>query len=135
MAALASCKSSPGNQRAETEESSPLQADDQFKGPDPGAGTLVFQAEDQEILERILDIHKEDTDLAISGLMVEVGRFFLGTPYVAHTLEKEGDEQLIINLRELDCTTFAENCLAISRTIKSGKHSLEQFASELLAVR
>ena len=66
--------------------------------------------------------------------MVKVGVCFLGTPYVAHTLENE-NEQLVINLRELDCTTLAENCLAISRAIKSGNHSFEQFASELMGIR
>ena len=66
--------------------------------------------------------------------MVKVGSFFQLTPYVAHTLET-AEEQLIINLRELDCTTFAENCLAISRTIKSESPDFEQFTSELQNIR
>ncbi|MFT4032002.1 MAG: DUF1460 domain-containing protein [Siphonobacter sp.] len=41
---------------------------------------------------------------------------FLGTPYVAHTLEQGSTEHLVINLRQLDCTTFVENVLALSRT-------------------
>jgi hypothetical protein len=46
--------------------------------------------------------------------MALVGRFFLGTPYVASTLEAEGAERLQLNLHELDCTTFVENVLALS---------------------
>jgi hypothetical protein len=124
---LASCKSSPGNKIAG--------AEDQPRGLSASAGNLVCQEEDKEILERILEIHKEDTELAMSELMVKVGRFFLDTPYVAHTLESGDEEKLIINLRELDCTTFAENCLALARTIRSGEHSLEKFAAELLSIR
>lgn len=39
---------------------------------------------------------------------------FLGTPYVAHTLEVNEQEQLIINCNEVDCTTFVEYVLALA---------------------
>lgn len=121
---LTSCKSSPDNQPV----SSPAA---QVTNTKP----IVFQPGDRELLEEIFDAFKEDTGTPMSVLMVRVGRFFLNTPYVAHTLEAEDEEQIIINLRELDCTTFAENCLAICRTIHSGHLSLEKFAGELLVIR
>jgi hypothetical protein len=93
-----------------------------------------FQQKDKDILEQILTELSEERDASISELMIKVGAFFIGTPYVAHTLETD-KEQLVINFRELDCTTFGENCLAISRTIKSGKSSFEQFATELQRIR
>ena len=96
---------------------------------------IVVRDRDKELLEEIFELHKGDTDLPVSALMVSVGNFFLETPYVAHTLETGEEEQLIINLRELDCTTYAENCLALSRTIRSGNLSIEQFASELQNIR
>ena len=96
---------------------------------------ILYQTEDKEILDQIFELYSGEKESATSALMVKVGKFFLETPYVAHTLETEENEQLIINLRELDCTTFAENCLAISRTIKSGNHSFDQFATELLGIR
>ncbi|MDX1283872.1 MAG: DUF1460 domain-containing protein, partial [Draconibacterium sp.] len=43
--------------------------------------------------------------------------------------------QLVINLRELDCTTFAENCLAISKTIQSKNPSFEEFTKQLQRIR
>jgi len=67
--------------------------------------------------------------------MVKVGTFFLGTPYVAHTLELGKDEKMVINLRELDCTTFVENCLALTRTISSGKADFGHFVKELEYIR
>lgn len=91
-------------------------------------------AADREILEQVFQYCSADQDMSTSALMVRVGSFFLGTPYVAHTLES-GEEHLVINLREMDCTTFAENCLALTRTIKSGSLTFERFASSLQAVR
>ncbi|TFH25194.1 MAG: DUF1460 domain-containing protein [Bacteroidia bacterium] len=112
---LISCNSTPVNQTVTAEE-------------------IISQDKDKEILEQIFELYSEEKEATTSALMVKVGRFFLETPYVAHTLETE-DEQLLINLREMDCTTFAENCLAISRTIQSGNHTFDQFSSELRTVR
>ncbi len=45
---------------------------------------------------------------------VSVGRSFLGRPYVSHTLEEKGAEQLVVNWHEFDCTTFVETISALS---------------------
>lgn len=39
---------------------------------------------------------------------------FVGTPYVANTLEVNEEEKLVINLKEVDCTTLVEYVLAQS---------------------
>ncbi len=52
--------------------------------------------------------------------MLMLGNFFEDSPYAEHSLEHE-PEALVVNLREFDCTTFVESCLAISRTIRSGE--------------
>ncbi len=95
---------------------------------------IIYKQEDKEILEQLFEMFAADTKSPTSVLMVKTGTYFLGTPYVAHTLETE-PEQLVINLREMDCTTFAENCLAISKTIQSENHTFEQFAKELITIR
>ena len=41
-------------------------------------------------------------------------RKFLDVPYVAHTLEVNDDEQLVINVEELDCTTLVETVTALT---------------------
>jgi len=102
--------------------------------PTLDSGKVIYQAKDKEILEQVLNLYSAEKDATTSDLMLKVGSFFQGTPYVAHTLEKE-DEQLVINLRELDCTTFAENCLAISRTLSSESHTFDQFCAELQFIR
>lgn len=40
-------------------------------------------------------------------------RQFVKCPYVAHTLEVNDKEQLVVNTRQLDCTTFVETVLAL----------------------
>lgn len=40
---------------------------------------------------------------------------------MASTLEVNRKEQLVVNLRQLDCTTFVENSLALALTHQSGK--------------
>ena len=97
---------------------------------------IIFQAKDKEILEQIFDATKDDKNTPISELMIKVGVFFKETPYTAATLEiNPKNEKLVINLREMDCTTFAENILAISRTIKSETPSFEKFTNELQNIR
>ena len=41
-----------------------------------------------------------------------VAKQYLGTPYVANTLEVSDEERLIVNQEEVDCTTFVEYVLA-----------------------
>lgn len=45
--------------------------------------------------------------------VLEIASNFLGKPYTAFTLEEKGDERLIINLSEFDCSTLVEQCIAI----------------------
>lgn len=71
----------------------------------------------------------------INEVVVEIGKSFLGTEYVAHTLETEGDEQLVINLTGLDCTTFLETSLTISRCIKKDKTNFQDYQNELTFIR
>jgi len=95
---------------------------------------IIYDAKDKEILEEILELFADQKDAPTSALIIKVGTFFKETPYVASTLEYE-PEQLVVNLRELDCTTFAENCLAIALTIKSENPGFEQFTKELQNIR
>lgn len=89
---------------------------------------------DEKICKQILSELQKHNNKTTAELVVEAGKLLMNTPYVAHTLEAE-PEQLIVNLRELDCTTFAENCLALARTAKTQKPSFKQFKEELQLIR
>jgi len=96
---------------------------------------VVVQSRDREILDLLFKQYSGLRNLSPGTLMVKTGTFFLQTPYVAQTLETDEKEALVINLREMDCTTYIENCLAFTRNIRSGKTSLEDFAKELETIR
>jgi len=79
---------------------------------------------------------KEKLDKKLTGERVAaVGRFFLGTPYVAYTLEAPGPERLQLNLHGLDCTTLVENALAFSRLLVSDKQDFKTYMELLTAIR
>lgn len=97
----------------------------------------VFSEEDVELCNSKfqLAVEKNLAEKTIGDVIVEVGKSFIGTDYLSHGLEKDGDEQLVINLTGLDCTTFLENSLVLARCIKKEKTSFEDFMNELQLIR
>ena len=85
----------------------------------------------------------EDKIIEIDGLLekdlgqtiVAVGKTFIGTPYVAKTLEIGETETLVVNLHGLDCTTFVENVLAFSLLLKEEKTDFDSFTNKLKTIR
>ena len=67
--------------------------------------------------------------------MLEISKYFLGTPYVAGTLETEKAEHLVVNLREYDCVTFVETVVALAWHLKSRKKTFEAFRRSLQKIR
>lgn len=97
----------------------------------------IFSESDVEICNAKfqLAVDKNLSEKPIGDLIVEIGKSFIGTDYLAHGLEKEGEEQLVINLTGLDCTTFLENSLVLARCIKKGKTSFQDYINELQLIR
>lgn len=96
---------------------------------------IVQDAQDSVIFRHLTETFSDKKDIPIGELIILIGKSFQGTPYVAHTLENDTDEKLVVNLRELDCTTFAENCLALARTIKTGDPTYKSFLVNLQQIR
>lgn len=67
--------------------------------------------------------------------MLYFGRLFLGTPYVAQTLEAGSKEHLIINTRQLDCTTFVETILALTTCHRYNQTTFRDFCRHLRRIR
>jgi hypothetical protein len=76
---------------------------------------LNRQGQDRKIFKELIGfLDKKKTSATFPDqLMLEIGKFFLGTPYVTGTLETKGAEHLVVNLREYDCVTFVENVVAL----------------------
>ena len=62
-------------------------------------------------------------------------RQFLGVPYVAHTLEVNDNEQLVVNTRQLDCTTLVETVTALTLCARQGKRSWNDYLQTLRTLR
>lgn len=90
---------------------------------------------DRAMIENKLKTFSADRNIPMGDLVLLIGMDFLNTPYVAKTLDKSKEEKLVVNLHQLDCTTFAENCLALARTVKSDKPGVDTFCSELESIR
>lgn len=97
----------------------------------------IFSFKDVEVCNSKfnLAVNKSLSEKPINEVIVEIGKSFLGTEYVASSLEKKGDEQLVINLTGLDCTTFLESTLALARCIKKDKNSFNDYQNELTFIR
>ena len=98
---------------------------------------MIHLPEDREICEVLLRSACERGDHAkpISPLIVSVGRQFLGVPYEAGTLEREGPEELVVNLRAFDCVTFIESVVVMACLIRTGKTDFADYVSSLERIR
>jgi hypothetical protein len=99
------------------------------------AADPAISSMDKAIIKMKLEKFSKDRSLPMGDLVLKIGLDFLNTPYVGKTLDKTKDEKLVINLHQLDCTTFAENCLALARTVKSDKPGIQSFCAELESIR
>lgn len=70
-----------------------------------------------------------------NDLVIGIGKEFLKTPYLEKTLELPGEEKLVINLMGLDCTTFVETVITLTRLAEEGQFTFEAFEKELENLR
>jgi hypothetical protein len=98
---------------------------------------MITSQEDRAICETLLKSAKERKDRVkpFSELILAVGRFFLDAPYEPDTLEGEGPEELVVNLRAFDCVTFVENSVVLAGLIRSGKTAFADFTTALEKIR
>jgi hypothetical protein len=75
------------------------------------------------------------TGRPVGEVVALMGQRFLAAPYVAHSLEADGPERLIVNLREFDCTTFLESMLALARCVRTSADSFADLESQLRLIR
>ena len=68
---------------------------------------LTYTKEDSLKVVQLLDAGKKQT--RGTNLTLFFAEQFIGVPYVASTLEVNPAEELVVNLRQLDCTTLVEN--------------------------
>lgn len=69
------------------------------------------------------------------NLMLYYGMKLQGVPYVASTLEVNKAERLVVNMRQMDCTTFTETVLALALTTKQKSVKWEDYCKNLTTIR
>ena len=96
-----------------------------------------YSDQDKVIFKEKIKIAEEKNlyEKPINEVIVEIGKSFIGTEYQGFVLEEEGEEHLVVNLRELDCTTYLENVLTIARCIKQKDTSFQNYMDELQYIR
>lgn len=104
-------------------------------GSTPTSPEVVYTREDQQIFHRYIAYIRPWQSAPTDNLLEKTALFFLDTPYVSHTLEVGGEEKLVVNLREFDCTTFVESVIALARTARSDNPGFDTFVNELEHIR
>ena len=70
------------------------------------------------------------------SLTLFFARRLLGVPYVAHTLEVDAPkEPLVVNTRQLDCTTLVETVGALTLCAAHGHYTFQHFVDALTSLR
>lgn len=90
----------------------------------------LYTSEDSTYIETLLTKHSNT-----HNIVIETAKDFIGVPYVGGTLDLHNNEQLTINTRELDCTTFVETVAALVATIKNNKKDFTSFCDNLRKIR
>lgn len=94
---------------------------------------VEYTPSDKKKVESLLKAAK--TERKDEHPVIYFAKQFLGIPYVGQTLESGDREHLIVNLREMDCTTFVEYVLALSLCDKNDRRSFEDFCKYLTKIR
>lgn len=98
-----------------------------------------YTPEDSIRVMNLLQSAEKDAakDSTVGQTMLRIGRAIekMNIPYVAHTLEPNDQERLIINLRELDCTTFVESAMALTLCVRSGRTTFDDYCRILQKIR
>ncbi len=97
----------------------------------------IYSEQDVDICNQKFQIAVKENlkDKPINEVVVNIGESFLGTDYLAHALEEDGGEQLVVNLTGLDCTTLVENSIALARCIEQDSTSFKNYLEELQFIR
>ena len=90
------------------------------------------RADSLKVVQLLAEAASQEGD---TNWMLFFAEKFIGTPYVASTLEVNEEEKLVVNLRQLDCTTLVENVVALTLTVREPVPSFAAFCRNLEKIR
>ena len=97
-------------------------------------GDVRYSQKDVDKFEEVMALTAGDREAPMSEMVVKIAKHYLGTPYVAGTLEIE-PEQLTVNMAETDCILFVEMCVALALTAKDAEPSFDNYLDNLASLR
>ncbi len=89
------------------------------------------KADSIKVVSLLNDARKQGSE----NWMLYFARKLTSIPYVAKTLEKNKKEQLVVNLRQLDCTTYVETVLALTLCMKNEEYKFADYCKHLRQIR
>ena len=98
-----------------------------------GEGRVSYLQKDSLTICRLLD--EARTLPRTTNFPLFFARKFLDIPYVAHTLEINDDERLVVNTRQLDCTTLVETVTALTLCAYRHLFTWRDYLNALTAMR
>lgn len=104
----------------------PLNAEEAITG-------VIFLPEDSVTVCQLLDEARHQS--RTTNFTLFFARKFLDVPYVANTLEVSDEEQLVVNTRQLDCTTFVETVTALTLCAYRHLYTWRDYLNVLVEMR
>lgn len=98
-----------------------------------GWGSVKALPQDSATICRLLAEAKQQP--ASTCLPLFFAQKFVGIPYVAHTLEGDKQERLVVNTRQLDCTTLVETVTALTLCAQHKDYSWLAYQQALVGLR
>lgn len=99
------------------------------------AQKLIYEKNDSIIIEKILQKHTAASYSHKGEQTLAIANEFIGTEYVANTLENGKAEPLFISCSKLDCTTFVELVTAISLSVTQKETTFASVCKNLEKIR
>ena len=96
---------------------------------------VIYDNTDSTKIEDILHRVSFRSTQDINGLLISIAQEFIGEKYVGGTLEQGIEEPLFISCTQLDCTTFVELVLAITKTAAEGNTGFSDVCTNLEKIR
>ena len=98
-----------------------------------GLGSVKALPQDSATICRLLAEAKKQP--ASTCMPLFFAQKFVGIPYVAHTLEGDKQERLVVNTRQLDCTTLVETVTALTLCVQRKDYSWLAYQQALVGLR
>jgi hypothetical protein len=97
----------------------------------------LFLSDSEKKLEGICIKAKKENwkALTVGERIVKIGLEFVGTPYIGGTLDSTTNEICRVDLKHLDCVTFFENVLAISKAVSNEKCNIKDIIANVTFTR